>query len=579
MVMTVSSRHAAGRSSGVVLTSLLLGTFIAGSAELLPVGLLPMISAGLGVSVAAAGGLVGAYALGLAIGGPLLTAMTMRLDRRHVLVGSLAIFVILVVSPAAIPNYEWFVVTRLGAGAMQGLFMTVAFMTATSVVPADRAGRALSVVIAGFAISTVVGLPLGVVAGSVLGWRGALLAVAGIALAVAILLYATVPALPGSRPVGAGELRHAFSPPVLVMLGLSLVLFAAPAAVMTYVIPLLEQVLGVSGPSATAVLLGYGMACVAGSFLGGRLADTNAARALVLAALGVTTSLVILYAARSQPMFAVVAIFGWALFSSIAPPSVQQRTVSLAGPGAALAASLPASAASAGIALGSTASGFAYTASGPSAVIVTGIVIALGSLALAIATRRLRPRPATTWSTPAVGLACGQAADRQSEEHRADDVAGPVPLEDDGGQAGQTDRGPHHQESYHRAADPRHRDHQRDAQTRHGGDMPAREGILHRLGQERRPLEHQLEHLGEHHHRARRDRADHSRSATAERCRGGDHESGDEQHAAGRHAVQEQAGPPVRPDNGGDLLHGRLVDLLSGRRSDQGQVDPHQGSH
>ena len=87
----------------------------------------------------------------------------------------------------------------------------------------------------------------------------------------------------------------------------------------------------------------------------------------------------------------MAAILAWAVFASSAPPSVQYRSVSLAGPAGGLVASLPASAASAGIALGSTASGIAYTVAGPSAVIITGMVIALGALALAVATRRLRP--------------------------------------------------------------------------------------------------------------------------------------------------------------------------------------------
>ena len=84
-------------------------------------------------------------------------------------------------------------------------------------------------------------------------------------------------------------------------------------------------------------------------------------------------------------------MLAWAVIGSSAPPSVQYRVVSLAGPGGALVASLPASAASAGIALGSTASGIAYTAAGPSAVIITGLIISLVALALAVATRRLRP--------------------------------------------------------------------------------------------------------------------------------------------------------------------------------------------
>jgi len=137
--------------------------------------------------------------------------------------------------------------------------------------------------------------------------------------------------------------------------------------------------------------MAYGLANVAGSFLGGRLADTNAARALVLVTLGLVTASAVLFLARSQPVPAVAAILAWAVFASSAPASVQYRAVSLAGPAGALVTSLPASAASAGIALGSTASGIAYTAAGPSAVIITGMIIALGALALAVATRRLRP--------------------------------------------------------------------------------------------------------------------------------------------------------------------------------------------
>ena len=177
-----------GRHGGVVLTSLLLGTFVTGSAEVLTAGLLPLISPGIGVSVAAAGSLFSAYALGLAIGGPLLTAVTIRRDRRHVLVGSMALFAVLVVAPAAVPHFGWFVATRLAAGALQGLFLAACFTTATAVVPQARAGRALAVVIAGFSISTVLGLPLGVLAGSVVGWRGALLMVGGLAVAAVGLL-------------------------------------------------------------------------------------------------------------------------------------------------------------------------------------------------------------------------------------------------------------------------------------------------------------------------------------------------------------------------------------------------------
>ena len=201
-----------------------------------------------------------------------------------------------------------------------------------------------------------------------------------------------LPNVPGNRLSGtSGLLRHAVAPRVLAMLALALTLFAAPGAVMGYLMPLLEHVTGVSGPLVSTILVVYGLANVAGSFLGGRLADANAARALVLVTLGLVASSAVLYLARGQPLLAVAAIVAWALCASSAPPSVQYRSVTLAGPAGGLVASLPASAASVGIALGSTASGIAYTAAGPAAVVITGMIIAVGALALAVAARRLRP--------------------------------------------------------------------------------------------------------------------------------------------------------------------------------------------
>lgn len=413
MDMRITPRRETTQPSAVVLVALLLGTFVTGCAETLTAGLLAPLSAGLGVSVAAAGALFSTYALGLAIGGPLLTAATIRLDRRPVILGAMGLFALLVVSPTVVPGFGWFVATRVLTGALQGVFLAAAFTTATSVVTPERVGRALATVIAGFSLATVLGLPLGVLVGTTFGWRGALLMVGGFALVATALLVAVIPGVPSGMS-GTDGLRQALAPRVLALLALCVALFAAPGAVMGYLMPLLEHITGVAGPLVSTLLLAYGVANVAGSFLGGRLADANAARALVLVTAGLVSSAVVLYATRSLPVVAVVALLGWAVFASSAPASVQYRVVSLAGPGAGLVASLPASAASAGIALGSAASGAAYTGAGAPAVVVTGLVMALAALSLAIATRRLRPpadvtAPPTTVSEPAGNAPVGRA--------------------------------------------------------------------------------------------------------------------------------------------------------------------------
>src|SRR4051795_9203122 len=100
------------RCTSLVLAVLFGGAFVMGCAEMLVVGLLDLIAEDLAVSVPAAGALVTANALGLAIGGPLLTLLTTRLDRRTVLLAALAVFVAANVLPALAADYPVFLAAR-----------------------------------------------------------------------------------------------------------------------------------------------------------------------------------------------------------------------------------------------------------------------------------------------------------------------------------------------------------------------------------------------------------------------------------------------------------------------------------
>lgn len=124
----------------LVLTTLFLGAFTMGCAEMLVVGLIDLIAADLTVSVPDAGALVTANALGLAVGGPLLTFATTRLDRRAVLLVSLAVFVLANLLPALGAGYTPFLVARVAVGAVQGLFIAAAMTAATSVVAPSAPG-------------------------------------------------------------------------------------------------------------------------------------------------------------------------------------------------------------------------------------------------------------------------------------------------------------------------------------------------------------------------------------------------------------------------------------------------------
>jgi len=128
----------------LALTTLFIGTFVLGTAELGPVGMLTLIAADLGVSVSAVGTLVTAYALGLAIGGPILAAVTIRLARRMLLASTLVAYIAGTLLAVLATDLGLFVVARALTGSLHGLFVGVAFTVAVSVVPPERAGRAMS---------------------------------------------------------------------------------------------------------------------------------------------------------------------------------------------------------------------------------------------------------------------------------------------------------------------------------------------------------------------------------------------------------------------------------------------------
>ena len=380
------------RRTPLVLGVLFLGTFVMGSAELLVVGVLTLLARDLRIADGSVGLLVTAYALGLSLGGPLLAVATVRFPRRRLLLAALATYIVVTAAAFSSGSFPVLVAARAVTGSAQGLFVGAAFTIATSLVPPERAGRAMSSVIGGFAVSAAIGVPAGTLIGQHLGWRGAFLTVAVLG---ALVFIAAVTLVPGSRtatPAGSGShLRDAVSPQILALLALAVVLFAGSYGALTYITPFLQHITHISETWITAFLLIYGAATACGAFGGGRFADRNAARALVTATAVLVAVFAVLLAAGSVPAVAALALAAWGLFGFGLVPSLQYRVVSLAGPGAAVAATLPASAINAGIALGSLLGGWALTAHGPAAPVGTAIALTAIGLPVAAATSRLHP--------------------------------------------------------------------------------------------------------------------------------------------------------------------------------------------
>jgi DHA1 family inner membrane transport protein len=375
----------------LALGALFLGAFVVGSAELVVVGILNLIAADMNVSISTGGTLVTAYALGISIGGPILTAVSIKFGRRALLWASLTAYVLGNVIAVVAVNFGMLLFARILTGALHGLFIGVAFAVAAGLVTPDRIGRAISMVFGGIAVSTALGVPLGTLVGQSFGWQASFIAIiiaGGLALAFSLVFIPNVP----NTGVGGftAQAKHALAPRVLAVLGLGFLIMGGQFAALTYLQPFLDTVTGISGATISIFLLVYGIANAVGTFLGGAAADRNASRTLVIASIILVGALAVLYFAGSIPFVAALALGVWGLVGFGLVPSLQYRVIGLAGPGGDFAATLPASAVTAGIAAGALIGGWAVSVSGAAAAVLTGLVICAIAVPAAWATGFLK---------------------------------------------------------------------------------------------------------------------------------------------------------------------------------------------
>ncbi|MCF4123368.1 MFS transporter [Antribacter sp. KLBMP9083] len=377
--------------------------FSVGSAEFVIAGLLPGIAGELGVSISAAGMLVSVYALTVVIAGPALTLLTSGLRRKPVMVGLMALFAVSNLVAALAPDYAALMAARVLSALAHCTFFALSLVVATSTAPPGRQGSVIARLAIGLNMANVLGVPLGALLGTELGWRAVFWVLAACGTVSAWLVAALVPAdREVDQPAGAlAEIRALGRGRVVAAIGVSALGCGGTFAAYTYIAPLLEDVSGFDGGSIGPLLLVFGVGTFAGSLVGGKWVD----RSLMPALCGTLGALALVLAAYSvmaaHPWTSVVglALFG-AAFGAILP-GLQARVMSVSGikaPTLALAVNIAAM--NIGITLGSLLGGQVLEAGlGLQAVVLAGAgVAALGFLLAGVELVRDRSQaePATT---------------------------------------------------------------------------------------------------------------------------------------------------------------------------------------
>lgn len=256
-----------------VLFILAAGNLVIGTGAFGLAGILQPISETLGVSVAATGQSMTAYAFATALLAPLVLLATGRWPRRAVLLLGLALFMAGTAGAALAQSLPALLLARvlMGAGAV---FTPVAAGIAVATVPLARRGQALSLTFLGMSMSYVVGLPLVAWLGEHQGWRLPLWGIAGAALAMGLWVLAAVPRhidAPGASFAGLGAaLKH---PEVRRTLAFTALYFSAIFTVFSFITPVLRALNPMTASQLSLTLMGFGLAGMAGTLSGGWASD------------------------------------------------------------------------------------------------------------------------------------------------------------------------------------------------------------------------------------------------------------------------------------------------------------------
>jgi len=337
------------------LLALFAAAFAIGSSEFVIAGILPSVSTDLGISIPTAGFLVSFYALGVAVGGPVLATFTGRYSRKLLLQIYVAIFIVGYALCALAPNYPMLLAYRVAIALIHGAYFGTAMVVATSVVAENKRGFAVALILSGLTVSNIIGVPVGTAIGTWFGWRMTFWAVAGLgvlSLAAIALLVPADKAPENHQGNLLAEVKALGREPVYSSLAVIVLQTIGQFALFTYISPLLTDVSKIPLDVVPWLLLLFGVGSTIGVLLGGRLADWKLMASLtgILVLQVLIYFLMVPFATSPYIMGALVLIWGALAFAFGAP--AQTRILNNTRDAPTLAANLIPSAFNVAIAFG-----------------------------------------------------------------------------------------------------------------------------------------------------------------------------------------------------------------------------------
>ncbi len=308
----------------LAVASLGLGIFTLVASEFLPASLLSPIAADLGITEGTAGQLVTATSIIGIVGGPLVVSSLPRLDRRWVMAALTTLAIASNVLVAIAPVFGLMLAARLLLGVAISGFWAMSLAVTAQLVPADRLGRAMTIVNTGVSLATIAAVPAGAYLGELLGWRAVFLLAAGAGVLTLAAQLTTLPSVPPSGSPGFRSLLQTALTPVVALGVLAIILIAGGHFMgFTYLRPAFETIDGLTPTLLAVLLMAFGVASFLGNLVAGPLADRRLPVLVIAAPIAIGVATVLLATAGSGLVLAFATVFVWGIGFGAVPTMVQ----------------------------------------------------------------------------------------------------------------------------------------------------------------------------------------------------------------------------------------------------------------
>jgi predicted MFS family arabinose efflux permease len=314
------------------LLTLALGTFALGTDSFVIAGVLPELARAFGVSIGAAGQMTTVYAITYAVLAPTIAALAAPVSRKRLMLSGLSLFVVANLATAFSPNFGVALLTRALAGLGAAMFSPTAMGSGAMLVPPERRGFALAVIVAGLTTATALGSPAGAVIGGLGNWQWTMYFVSALGAASLVGVWAFLPELPLAPAV---TLRQRLAPLADARVGLTLLttllVMSGIFIPYTYFTVVFDRAIGGNATMVGGLLVMWGLAGTISNLFAGRLIDSVGSRKVLVAMLVVLALDIALTpwsGAHASTAAIAIAVWGAAGWGILVPQ--QHRLVTLA---------------------------------------------------------------------------------------------------------------------------------------------------------------------------------------------------------------------------------------------------------